>query len=48
LKVSEICPGTMTFAVQSDEATAIAILGTADAYPIPPRRVRYADQTPRP
>ncbi len=47
LKVSEICLGTMTFAGQSDEATALAILDaatgrgvtfldTADAYPIPP------------
>ncbi len=47
LKVSEICLGTMTFAGQCDEATAVAILDTAadrgvtfldtaDAYPIPP------------
>lgn len=47
LKVSELCLGTMTFAGQSDEATAVAILDrateagvtfidTADAYPIPP------------
>src|SRR5262249_21218859 len=47
LKVSEICLGTMTFAGQSDDATALRILDvatergvtffdTADAYPIPP------------
>jgi aryl-alcohol dehydrogenase (NADP+) len=47
LKVSEICLGTMTFAGQCDESTAMAILDraadhgvtfldTADAYPIPP------------
>ena len=47
LKVSEICLGTMTFAGQCDEATALEILDraadrgvtfldTADAYPIPP------------
>jgi aryl-alcohol dehydrogenase (NADP+) len=47
LKVSEICLGTMTFAGQCDEPTAVAILDraaergvtfldTADAYPIPP------------
>jgi len=47
LKVSEICLGTMTFANQSDEATAVRILDTAvargvtfidtaDCYPIPP------------
>jgi aryl-alcohol dehydrogenase-like predicted oxidoreductase len=47
LKVSEICLGTMTFANQSDEATAFRILDTAvgrgvtfidtaDCYPIPP------------
>src|SRR6059036_1591985 len=47
LKVSEICLGTMTFAGQSDEATAsrildraaelgVTFLDTADAYPIPP------------
>ncbi len=47
LKVSEICLGTMTFAGQCDETTALKILDTAadrgvtfldtaDAYPIPP------------
>ena len=47
LKVSEICLGTMTFANQSDEPTAVRILDTAvgggvtfidtaDCYPIPP------------
>jgi aryl-alcohol dehydrogenase-like predicted oxidoreductase len=47
LKVSEICLGTMTFAGQSDEPTAMRILDTAadrgvtfldtaDAYPVPP------------
>lgn len=47
LKVSEICLGTMTFAGQSDEATALKIIDTAvekgvtfidtaDVYPIPP------------
>jgi aryl-alcohol dehydrogenase (NADP+) len=47
LKVSEICLGTMTFAGQCDEPTAIRILDeaagrgvtfldTADAYPVPP------------
>jgi aryl-alcohol dehydrogenase-like predicted oxidoreductase len=47
LKVSEICLGTMTFAGQSDEATALRVMDvaadrgvdfidTADAYPIPP------------
>lgn len=47
LKVSEVCIGTMTFAGQSDEATALRILDvaadrgvdfidTADVYPIPP------------
>ena len=47
LKVSEICLGTMTFAGQCDEATALRILDaaadrgvtfidTADVYPIPP------------
>jgi 1-deoxyxylulose-5-phosphate synthase len=47
LKVSEICLGTMTFAGQSDEPTALRIMDaaaergvtfidTADVYPIPP------------
>ncbi|HEX8201751.1 MAG TPA: aldo/keto reductase [Isosphaeraceae bacterium] len=47
LKVSEICLGTMTFAGQCDEPTAVRILDeaaargvtfldTADAYPVPP------------
>ncbi|ODT97559.1 MAG: alcohol dehydrogenase [Planctomycetes bacterium SCN 63-9] len=47
LKVSEICLGTMTFANQSDEATAgqimdkaidrgVTFIDTADCYPIPP------------
>jgi aryl-alcohol dehydrogenase-like predicted oxidoreductase len=47
LKVSEVCLGTMTFAGQSDDATALRImdvaaergvdfLDTADVYPIPP------------